>query len=79
MSKWDKLIQRIKTIDHDLRFTEIQKVMESFGYTGSYPKGGSSHCTFRKPGCNPVTIPTHEPIAEVYVKTVKRIVEREGK
>ena len=33
MSKWDKLIQRIKTIDHDLRFAEIQKVMESFGYT----------------------------------------------
>ncbi|MBR5969486.1 MAG: toxin HicA, partial [Lachnospiraceae bacterium] len=65
MSKWDKLIQRIKAVDHNMRFSEIQKVMESFGYCGSFPNGGSSHCTFRIDGCPPVTIPTHEPIAEI--------------
>ena len=39
------------------------------------PSGGSSHYTFRKKGCNPITIPKHEPIKVVYVKMVKAIVE----
>ena len=41
------------------------------------PKGGSSHCTFRKAGCQPITIPKHEPIKKVYVEMVKQIVESE--
>ena len=41
------------------------------------PKGGSSHYTFRKAGCQPITIPKHEPIKKVYVEMVKQIVESE--
>ena len=41
------------------------------------PKGGSSHCTFRKQGCQPITIPKHEPIKIDYVELVKPIVESE--
>lgn len=52
--------------------------MESYGYTMYMPKGGSSHCTFRKTGCQPITIPKHEPIKIVYVELVKQIVEREA-
>lgn len=44
----------------------------------SQPKRGSSHYTFRKAGCNPITIPKHEPIKVVYVRMVKEIVETEG-
>ena len=43
------------------------------------PKGGSSHYTFRKSGCSPLTIPKHEPIKKVYVEMVKAIVESEAK
>ena len=43
----------------------------------SQPKGGSSHCTFRKEGCRPVTIPKHEPIKKVYVEMVKEVIESE--
>ena len=43
------------------------------------PGGGSSHVTFRKPGCALITIPKHEPIKPVYVKMVKEIVESEEK
>lgn len=32
------------------------------------PRSGSSHYTFRKPGCQPITIPKHEPIKKVYVE-----------
>ncbi len=31
----------------------------------------------RKEGCNPITIPKHEPIKVVYVKMVKAVVESE--
>ena len=41
------------------------------------PRGGSSHYTFRKSGCYPITIPKHEPIKRVYVQKVKEIVEAE--
>lgn len=41
------------------------------------PRSGSSHYTFRKSGCKPITIPKHEPIKKTYVEMVKQIVESE--
>lgn len=78
MSKYDKLIYRILNLDINMRFNEIDKVMRYFGYCGSFPNGGSSHCTYRKAGCAPITIPTHEPVGKVYVKLVREIIEKEG-
>lgn len=78
MSRWNKLLQRICTLSNDLRFDELRKVLESYGYEMYSPKGGSSHYTFRKHGCNPITIPKHEPIKKVYVEMVKDIVESEA-
>lgn len=60
-----------------MRFQEVKKVLEEFGYTMSSPSGGSSHRTFRKPGRKPVTIPEHEPIKRIYIIMVKEAVERE--
>ena len=57
MSKWDKLLARICSLSKDMRFSELQKVLESYGYEMQAPKGGSSHYTFRKPGAMPITIP----------------------
>lgn len=62
MSKWDKLLEKISSLSKDMRFDELRRVLESYGYRMNQPKGGSSHCTFRKAGCRPVTIPKHEPI-----------------
>ena len=77
MSQWDKLIESISSLSKDLRFDELRKLLEGYGYTMNAPKGGSSHYTFRKPGCMPITIPKHEPIKKVYVEMVKSVVERE--
>jgi len=71
-------LSRIQTLSRDMRFDELRKVLESSGYTMSQPHGGSSHCTFRKPGYMPITIPMHEPIKTVYVQMVKEVVEREA-
>ena len=61
----------------DIRFEELRKILESYGYEMSAPGKGSSHYTFRKSGCQPITIPKHKPIKRVYVKMVKEIVESE--
>ena len=77
MSKFEKLLQRIKNLDNGLRFEELKKVLESLGYEMNSPRGGSSHFTFRKKGHIPITIPTHEPIKIVYVRLVKDAIEED--
>lgn len=77
MSRWDKLLKRICSLSPDMRFDELRKVLESFGYEMHSPRSGSSHFTFRKAGCPPITIPKHEPIKTVYVEMVKAVVESE--
>ena len=78
MSKLEKLLQRILSLSKDLRFDELHKVLEDYGYQMFSPRSGSSHYTFRKPGCQPITIPKHEPIKKVYVEMVRNIVESEA-
>lgn len=78
MSKWEKLLSRILSLSKDMRFDELRKVLESYGYVMNAPKSGSNHYTFRKPGKSPITIPKHEPIKKVYVEMVREVVEEES-
>ena len=78
MSSWDKLLSRILSLSNDLRFDELKKVLEQYGYSAHQPRRGSSHYTFRKPGCMPITIPKHEPIKKVYGEMVREMVESEA-
>ena len=78
MSQFDKLLQRIRNLDTGMRFNELRKVLEYYGYSMSGPSGGSSHKTFRKPGALPITIPQHEPIKRAYVELVRDVVESEA-
>ena len=59
MSKWDKLLSKILSLSKDMRFQELKRVLEYYGYQMTAPSSGSSHYTFRKPGKNPITIPKH--------------------
>ena len=77
MSQWDKLLDRVRRLSPDLRFEELKKILESYGYVMSDPKGGSSHYTFRKAGYPPITIPKHKPIKKVYIEMVREVVERQ--
>ena len=78
MSKWEKLLARILSLSKDMRFDELRRVLESYGYEMAAPRSGSSHCTFRKAGCSPITIPKHEPIKKIYVEMVRDVVESEA-
>ena len=77
MSRWNKLLERICSLSKDIRFDELRKILESYGYEMKGTSGGSSHFTFRKNGCAPITIPKHEPIKRVYVLLVKELIESE--
>ena len=79
MSKWDKLLSRLLTLDKNMRFDELRKILESYEYELTAPKSGSSHYTFRKKGRNPITIPKNEPIKKVYIEMVREAVEKEMK
>ncbi len=77
MSQFDKLLNKICLLDRNLRYEELRKVLCYYGYEESSPSGGSSHRTFRKKGCCPITIPVHEPIKVTYVEMVKNVIENE--
>lgn len=42
MSKWDKLLTRICSLSKDLRFDELRKVLESYGYEINAPRSGAA-------------------------------------
>jgi len=79
MSQWDKLLNKILGLSNDIRFDELRKVLEHFGYSMNAPRNGGSHYTFRKSNANPITIPKNQQIKRVYIKLVKEIVEMELK
>lgn len=74
MSQWDKLIADILREDPNLRFELLYKALIKIGYTVSQPGGGSSHYTFRKAGCMPITLPKQTPINRAYIELIAEAV-----
>ena len=68
MGKWDKLVMDILAGNKSLRFEELAKALIKIGYTMEQPRGGSSHYTFRKVGCFPITIPKQSPMNKAYIE-----------
>lgn len=77
MSKWEKLLSRLDSLDAELRFEELRKILESYGYEMKQPHSGSSHYTFRKTGKPMITLPKHSPMKKIYIRLVRDIVEAE--
>lgn len=77
MSKFDKLLQRIRSMNKNLRFDELQKVLEFYDYVMDGPANGSSHKTFRKKGRTHITIPFNTPVKIAYIKKVRDPFESE--
>lgn len=79
MSKLEKLLTKILSLSNDLRFEELAKVLESYGYEMKGPRSGSSHYSFRKVGKSTITIPKHVPIKKKYVEMVRDVILEEEK
>ena len=70
MSKFEKLLEKIKNNPKSVRFEEIEKVLLHSGFKESQSRGGSSHYNFRKDG-QLFTIPRHgQFVKEVYILQV---------
>lgn len=68
MSKYEKLIEKLKTNPKNVDFQVLKKILEENGYFGI--NTGGSHWVFRKEGKESITIPYKRPIKIIYVKKV---------
>lgn len=48
MSKWDKLLEKICSLSKDMRFNELRKVLESYGYEMHQRKEAAAIVPFGK-------------------------------
>lgn len=46
-----------------ITFAEAERLLTDLGYQSEFPQGGSSHKTFRKAGCDKITlVATQKPL-----------------
>ena len=73
MPNIEKIIKKMKRQPNGIRFYELFKVLEYYGYKMK-PKKGTSHRHFINPNGDVITIKEENPLKAVYVKDVlKRI------
>lgn len=78
MSKRDKLIQKILS-GACITFTEAERLLTELGYQSEFPQGGSSHKTFRKAGCDKITlVATQKPLKKYAMKMIVSALIKEG-
>ena len=69
----EKLIEKMKRKPNGIRFQELERVLEYYGYTMK-KNSGTSHRNFINNEGNVITIKKETPLKAVYVKDVlKRI------
>jgi predicted RNA binding protein YcfA (HicA-like mRNA interferase family) len=73
VSRREKFIQKLLGFPSTMRFSEVQLIIESHGFTHHQPHGGSSHHIFRKPGSELISIPVHgNQVKRIYLKDVAK-------
>ena len=78
MTQKDKLIKKILA-GYCITFAEAEKILISLGYESEFPQGGSSHNTFRKIGCDKITlVATQKPIKKYAMKMIQLALIKEG-
>lgn len=77
MSRFKKLLERIKNNPKEVRFKELDKILSKLGFTRRQPSGGSSHYIFSK-GEIRIIVPYNQPhVKAIYVERVIQILEGE--
>lgn len=73
MSKKQKLLERLLQKPKDLRFSELESVLLSYGYVLDRIKG--SHAVFIKDGYPMLTIPRKDPVKSYLINQVLTAIE----
>lgn len=79
MSTFEKLKKELLSKPQSMRYEDISKLLNYFGYIAKETKGGSSHITFRKNGRKPITIPRHGDIKRTYIEIVIEAIKEDIK
>lgn len=77
MTKKQKLIEKILN-GYCSTFEEAEKILTNLGYVSEFPQGGSSHKTFRKDGCTPITlVSTQKPLKKYAMRMIIEAIKKE--
>ena len=70
MDRREKLLAQIRNNPNNVRFEDLDKLLQAYGFVLRRPKGGGSHYVYKRTGCAPMTVPRHKPVGRVYVMQV---------
>ena len=75
MSKLEKLLAKMRRFPPEMRYEEVERVLNAFGYEEDRSSG--SHHAFYLRGCPPIVVPKHRGrvVKTRYLKEVVRILE----
>ncbi|MBA2650309.1 MAG: type II toxin-antitoxin system HicA family toxin [Legionella sp.] len=76
MSKFDKLIIKMRSNPRDWRIDDLKAVAERLGI--EYRQPGTSHVTFRLANGSKITVPAHKPIKPIYIKQFIDLLDEGG-
>jgi hypothetical protein len=76
MSKFDKLIIKMRANPRDWRIDDLKAVAERLSIV--YRQPGTSHVTFRLPNGTKLTVPAHKPIKPIYIKQFLDLLDEGG-
>jgi predicted RNA binding protein YcfA (HicA-like mRNA interferase family) len=73
MSKKQKLLQRLLSKPKDLRYDELDKILQACGYTLDHSTG--SHAIYSRRGARSLTIPRTTPVKSYLIEQVLDAIE----
>jgi len=76
MSKFDKIIIKMRNNPRDWRIDDLKAVAERLGV--EYRQPGTSHVTFRLKSGAKLTVPAHKPIKSIYIKQFLDLLDEGG-
>lgn len=78
MGKREKLIAKFQKRPPEVRFSEVEQLLEFFGYT--LERQESSHCVFSKPGAPPINVPQKggRKVGRRYIDQICKMLDLDG-
>jgi predicted RNA binding protein YcfA (HicA-like mRNA interferase family) len=77
MGQKEKLLERLRNNPTNVRFEDLDRLLQWHGFERRSPRGGS-HYFYKRKGCRPISIPRHKPVKSVYVKKAVALIDELG-
>jgi len=74
MGRKEKLLEQLRNNPTNVRFEDLDKLLQWYGFECRPPHGGS-HYFYKRKGCRPISIPRHKPVKSCYVKRALALID----